>query len=550
MALSWEKVRERLRGNLVPGLSLFTVLLLPGVLITDAWSWPASDNLAAVCRALDPMCLQGDWFADSGVLPQPRQGIVLILTAISFFVGIESALVFVQAISTTLLTLGIILAFLNFNSQAQRTNITYFAMFVAALVPLVAASPLAAFFALGWWFPWGSLPTAATLSASLVVAVIAASGISGGTGKSSAFYSSAAIAAASFIHPVSAASAFLFSQLVRKNWNVRHLVLQSCGLLFGALLLLGSTPPQELSPETFFKIYIDQGHPFHYLPSQFSNFSDYSSLQILLLMSIGWALLSAVAWKLDREVSYRSTVALTAMNALYLGQLVFVELLEIRLFALFSPVRITEWTVTAYAFLFFSLAMRMLLRLRPQTKWAWMGARPLGPVVPGVAVIFLSLSLVTSASNLEKDWDNGALLEFKIWISETTGHSDVFVLDSSLPRTTFSIETNRPIFFGAGFPFSEGSFLEWQRRKMLFDGPTKERPSFSAEPFDFSTNSPLEGRSPEELYLLAREEGIAWFVVQEVPEGFQWCSASFSRNSLRAFSAESLSNCPSLAGFD
>lgn len=537
-------VSPRLLSPVFVALASLPLFAFPFLAITDVWSWPASDNFSQVCRQLDSSCLASDWFTEVGSDNNPRAGIVSIFVLLGQLgLTLEASAILIQAFVASLTSWALALHFVKFVRVQldERSSNPIFGLFVGGLIAVVSSSSLAAFFALGWWFPWSLGATASAVAAALVFLsfIVPSKHWSVETIKMLIIFIS------SVIHPVSALSSTVFMLLTSRlqNWKVWGASLAP--ILFGWLYLLVSThDTPRISAARFFEIYVTSAHPYHYLPSQFTNFSIFSSVQIVLLMIFGWLIIILISSRRDPAIRNRAIGFLAVLILGFGGQWALVEALRIREFAIVSPIRFSEWTVSGFAFLSLAFVTRRLLSSQPKLLEAQFTRVHISFFI---AFTFVA-SWCVSGSKMQLDW-TGPNSDFEVaseWMIANSKEDDVFWVSGGLPRATFSIELKRAIFFGSGFPFSEQHFEEWERRSQIVDGKRAPRQPFSAEPMDFSTTHVVDLLAPVEVAALLNRNAVEWLVVPSMSGlsgAWERCEPDFRDHFVSVYSVAVIKRC-------
>ena len=234
----------------------------------------------------------------------------------------------------------------------------------------------------------------------------------------------------------------------------------------------------------------------------------------------------------------------------YFGQFLLVELLSMRIFTIFPPVRLTGWTVSIFAFLVFALILDLVGKFQipelgniPRTSTGCLRVKPLRltHVVLGILTV-LAFSWTISSHRAQFVWSS-EFSEATLWIQTESADDEIFAISSALPRHTFAVETNRPLFFGAGFPFIEAEMFEWEMPMKLSDGSLPKQPPFADGYFTYEPEGGLPTLQSSNLARFMEEENVAYFIDAWDSERLDTCSPSFADKSLRLFSRRDILNC-------
>lgn len=511
-----------------------------------AVTWPASDNLAAVCRLLQATCLGEDFFTNASSGITPRLPYVYFLSEITRIAnnGIGGGLAIVK--SLILIFLPIVVSFLFIASV--KTHIDYeenkqWGMSPAIIIAVISA-PLFVFLLQGniglrmsvaWWPPLNFEAHAHNVSLLLTLFGFLLFWL----GRKNV--GAAIIVLGAIVHPVVGLFASVFSCIVLGKFNTVDKDLRFVGIGLGASLagvilaklLFGGDG--AISTQDFVRVYALEAHPAHYIPSQFGSLSPMPWWVSFAIVAVGLLTITILLYKLKSAVWKNSFIAFVAYFSSVLIQFLFVEVVQIKLVAALGPSRFTmfgPWFLFVFCFIallkffdgncFFKTTANVIHRCLVRIHWIYI--LPCYFILGASAVIYAHKS---GYFNLPDD----AKTLFK-FAGAKTNINDVFVLPFYAPRVEFPLVTGRAIFSGNGFPFSEKYFLEWEDRNAIAYGRNAEIMKFPGSWIGEKWANHYRWLSPKDFLEATAKYKIDWVVIEaEYSQKFSDCRHAIPHNS-------------------
>lgn len=521
-----------------------------------ALTWPAVDNLPAVCRLLNPNCLRSDFFTNASSDNNPRLPYIHLLAWLSNAsgLGIGGGLTIVKAILMAALPMVWLFmltrAVRQHDRQNDRVSVPQACVFGTLIVVLLQGK-LGSYLSVAWWPPLGFDPSPQNASLLLTLA--------GWATVSSRFtwLGALAILGGGILHPITALYATVASLLILFRADSRGVDRRP--LMWGTLPTLIAmvvagilfTSNVHLSAEEFVNIYAREAHPSHYIPSAFGHLRD---LPWFASWSINIALLglSAICLRKLGHLAWRNaTLALIAYIMAVASQYLFVELWPVKLIATLGPSRFTMFGPWMSAS-FLLIAMGTALHRRPDNWWH-RTVRDLIPparltlvmVVLGLGGLIACMLLYTRTGNRFDpiDAQDQSLIAFA---SNHTQPTDVFILPFGDLRYLLPLQANRSVVIGNGFPFSEKYFRQWNERHIAFNGAQRQLLGASGSWIGEKYTRHYRALSAEEFSVLAQRFGAKWIVIETAYAGsLTRCHGTFESDKYLVISASDMARCSS-----
>jgi hypothetical protein len=528
---------------------------------SDAATWPATDNLPAVCRSLDSGCLANDFFTNASAGLTPRLPYIYFLGGVTRAAGhgIAGGLPVVKALLMALLPAlfsAIVMASVvalaaGRNQDAARPGLRPSLLLAAMAAPVLVflfQGELGALLSVAWWKPLALDATPHNLSLLLTLAGFSFIGL--GAGVAGAVF----VFAGGIFHPVVGLFATAFCCVLlcsRKSiQGMRRALGLGLGASMAAAILISVVfgSGGALSAGEFVRIYAIEAHPSHYLPSQFGALSALPWQASFAAVLAGLAAAAIVLYRQGSTACWNALLALIAYLGAVALQYLFVEVYPVKLVAALGPSRFTmfgPWFLLAFFLLavarpvdgnrrlgkFAGWCERVLLAVH----WRHIGfaSVPLAALVVAYAVRPVDLELA--------DRDSRELARFAV---EKTRTEDVFALPFDAPRVEFPLKTGRALFHGNGFPFAEKYFAEWDARNAFINGGSSEIAAYPDSWIGGKYARHYRLLKPADFLRAAAAYRLDWVVVESNYAGeFARCKADFNSAKYRAYSRDALRAC-------
>jgi hypothetical protein len=522
---------------------------------SDAATWPAIDNLPAVCRMLDSTCLASDFFTNASSGTTPRLPYIHLLAGLAQMMGhgIASGLQVIKALLMAFLPalLSMLVVASVLAHSVDRRHLSPAVLLVAIAAPVMVVlfqGELGALLSVAWWRPLSVDATPHNLALLLTLAGFFLIGLGARTAGA------AIVLAGGLFHPVVGFLSAIFCCILLCSWRsiqvARRYLGWGLGVSFGAALLarLVFESGAGLSAADFARIYAVEAHPSHYLPSQFGSLSAWPWQASFLVMLLGLAAAAVVLHRQGNASWRNASLAFVAYLGAVAVQYLFVELYPLKLVAALGPSRFTmfgAWFLLAFALLAVAGPVNGNRSLRKLAEYC----EHVLPAVhwrhAGLAWLFLAVFLVPYASrpaNLElPDPDSRELARFA---KDKTRKEDVFALPFHAPRAVFPLQAERAVFHGNGFPFSEKYFSEWDARNALVNGRSSAVAAYSGSWIGDKYARHYRSLKQADFLSAASAYRLDWVVVETAHAGsFAGCKAEFSSAKYRAYSLAALRAC-------
>lgn len=526
-----------------------------------AVTWPALDNLPAVCRILDDSCLINDFFTNASSGLTARLPYVYFLSEITRLAdnGIGGGLSVIKA--TLLGLLPALMVFFVFASTNFHTSkhvsvggderIPPSIIFTAISAPfliILLQGRVGSLLSVAWWPPLNFDATAHNVS--LLLSLIGFAFIHCRSNLIGAIF----VFFGGVVHPAvglfsSIFSCILFFNLIhfRKNFSllIFGLAVSILAAVFVDFFLQSGS---SLSAQEFVRIYVFEAHPSHYVPSQFGALTRLQWHRSFSIVGVG-LLITTITLYLQASAAWRNSfLALIAYISAVACQFFFVEIYQIKTMAILGPSRFTMFGAW-FLFIFMFIAISNLLNINVYSikfaeKFNIVSAR-IGWQFVGLCGLFIMMLMAYysySASSFElPDEDSKKLADFAI---KNTNKDDVFVLPPDFPRADFPIKTGRGIFYGNGFPFSEKYFNEWDVRNKMVNGSNAEIKNLPGTWIGEKYAKHYRALSVNDFINAASKYKLDWVVVEsEFSNQFSDCKADFESKKYKAYSLYYLKLC-------
>jgi hypothetical protein len=540
-----------------PRLVLLSALAAVLIVFTNQWlvpalTWPAVDNLPAVCRALSASCLSSDFFANASATLNPRTPYIELVAMLTGLVnqGLGGGLAVIKSV----VLFGLPAAASVFLLTALHRHMPDIAptmqVLACVLVPLLVyllQSDVGRWLSVAWWVPLGF--DATTHNLSLLLTLVGYCLIQSFRMTAVLF-----VVAGTVLHPavglfVCAAAIVMLGRAFSFANNRALLIFGLLpGLLAALLVRLLFAGEVNLPVQDFVRIYVSEGHPAHYLPSEFGTFTQfpwYVPFTILLSLLIA---ASAVLYWLQCSLWRNAVLATVGYGGAVLMQYLFVELIPVKLIAALGPSRFTLFGGWFLAFFVLLIVIKVLQRFHA-SRILLAASNSLGQVRVSLLVALSLVILMLAVQHVGisnriggVDTHDRALIAFG---QANAAADDVFVLPFGNIRYALPIVSRRGTFFGNGFPFTEDYFEEYSYRLSVIDG---NEASLKQVPGSWigEKNARFYNTLTAEHFLgIAENARIDWVVTRAGVAPFSQCAAAFASDKYWVFHVSTLEECSS-----
>ena len=525
---------------------------------STAVTWPASDNLPAVCRLLDATCLSNDFFTNASSGTTPRLPYVYFLSKITLIIdnGIGGGLALVKAFLLVFLPIAVSLFFFisvkthTIHKSENKWIILPEAIIVAVLAPLfvfILQGKIGALLSVAWWIPLYFDATANNFSLLLTISGFLILWV-GCKSLGAAFVFSGAV-----FHPVIALFSSVLSCILLCKFNslYKDLRFLICG--FGASLVGGFfikiffDDTGAISAQDFVRIYAVEAHPSHYIPTQFGSLSKMPWMGSFAIVAAGLLSATIFLFKLNCSAWKNCFLAFFTYSFAVFAQIFFVEINQIKFIAALGPSRFTMFGAW-FIFIFYTIVFlkffagnsylinisERIIREIESVRWISICACYF---ILGITIVFYSFN----SSSFDLPEEAKPLATFA---KTNTDINDVFVLPFHAPRVDFPLKTGRAIFHGNGFPFSEKNFMEWGERNSFVNGNNAEILKLPGSWIGDKYANHYRSLVPGDFVRESIRFKIDWVVLETgYSENFSGCNANFESPKYKAYSLLSLKLC-------
>ena len=518
---------------------------------TTALAWPAVDNLPGVCRLLDPACLLNDFFTNASSTTNPRSPYIHILASLSDYsgLGLGGGLGIVKGLLLVLMPLVFtMIMVISVKLNVKDSDVIfYLSCLLAPLVIYLLQGKVGYVLSVAWWSPinFEATPHNVALTFTLL-------GFCFHHFKR-LFLCAVFISFATIIHPIMGLFTSVFGLLLFSNFSSlkanKNLFLY--GLLPSVVTALGVKilfdANTALSVEEFVRIYVKEAHPAHYLPSQFGSFGVPLAVSFGAVIG-GLMLVSGIFYKLKKGIWKKALTAAAFYGLAVLFQYIFVELWPVKLIAKLGPSRFTMFGIW-FLFIFWGVlifdfvADRVSLnKLSSFLQWSHRVNRRF---VGGALLVLLGL-FVGTYSPKASDFSHIQLPDDDMYsfINKNSEFDDVFILPFGNDAIFIPLITGRSVFFGNGFPFSEGSFPEHDQRQKMVYGSNEEIKNIAGSWIGAKYANYYRNLKPQSFIDFSFRYKLDWVVVEaDYSEDFAGCSSEYVSKYHKVFTINNLKKC-------
>ena len=547
-------------------LSIFSVLASISIVIFSTGSqnqvsWPSIDNLPAVCRLLDRSCLMHDFFTNASYDFNPRSFYIYTLAFITKILnlGVAGGLVFIKAL---LIICMPIVALVFFTSAIERdygyksNYLKYFQYLILASFPIalyLIINDAGKHLSIAWWRPLTFEPTAQNFS--LLLTLLA--GI--------LFLRNKKISAAlvffiaGLYHPSVALLSAIFLSTISIQPINKKVIFSYIKFIFipiflsGILIKLIFRSGTTLSVNKLFQIYVVEGHPFHYLPSQFGTFTNYPWWYTFIGVSVGILMLSIILFALRQPAWKNSLLFLSAYLLAILFQYAFVEKFHIRPFIELGASRFAmfgAWGIYYFSLIsigcmvtkFFSKKSNDTSEVKKIEKLKIINyASYFIYIIPASLLILWLLVYINRASFIL--WSDEKSIGVVNYAKQKTDES-VWLIPFNISRAEFPFFTNKAVFIGNGFPFNEKYLEEWGMRNGLVNGNNEDITKLPGSWIGEQWSNFYRNLGPKDIYNIGSIFRLDYFVVERNFESnFKMCNFIYSDEYYKIITFSDIKKC-------
>ncbi len=532
---------------------LASLYVLAQQFITPALTWPAVDNLPAVCRLLDPACLAGDFLASTSATPNPRLPYIHLIAQLTLLAGqgLGGGLTIMKSLMLLLMPMVVVL----FLVRVIRVHLPDAPLpaVVGGLLALVAMvlmqGDVGVWLSVAWWRPLGFDPTAHNLSLMLTLAGFCALPRSGAACGLLVF-------AGTVFHPAmglltSSAAIILLFRGLSIGPNIKLVLVGLVPSLAAAVLVaLVFSPEDPVSSAEFVRIYVIEGHPSHYLPSAFGSLTSYPWWVSFGSVFVGLIVLAAALFMLGNPCWMNALLALAAYAGALGMQYVFVEVMPLKAVAALGPARFMTfgpWFLAALTLVLVLSLLRSLLTrvgLEPRLLSAVRRTEslPYWIAFPTFLLAFWVAFQYSERANRVGGIDQ-LDRELIAFASDNATPDEIFVLPFGNNRYALPILSRRGVFYGNGFPFTEDHFVDYDRRLALVDGDSESLADIPGSWIGQKYARFYDAHGPADFLAMAEAGRLDWVVVTPRAVGFDSCNVAFTSRKYRVFNIDSLRKC-------
>ena len=256
------------------------------------------------------------------------------------------------------------------------------------------------------------------------------------------------------------------------NW-LKITLVNSIIWLFSSLSFLYFFPQKGIDSNTFFKIYIEDRHPHHYLVSDYM-----SSIYSLFFISINIALLLYLVFieykknKLNSIVIKNISVGLSLLFLLHTIQFIFVDLFKVSLFMKLGISWLTVlfnfyYITTILVFTSTALNKSQILNISKVNKYFNFKNIPLNSIIFILTLFSFAILKLTYISNIEIINNS---LEHKLGLIARNNNLDKnyeYIISEKLKNKFINAREFGllNVYSDKYFPFNSSYFNEWYKRK-------------------------------------------------------------------------------------
>lgn len=413
-------------------------------------------------RELDPNYLINDFYTNSisnEFNPKIIWGKFITIPAKLLSVNWYNILFFYKTFFIILFPVLIFKTFLKLGDLINFKINKYILFFLVILL----ISPISKIYSIAWWPPYDTslIPDILSLFCVLLSFILF---------FKKKFFAALALILACFIHPVSFVYSIIFLvSILILNFNTNkktivHFLISLIVILFLYYVIIPSET--SLSDKEFIELYTLQNHSSHYRIEYFGSYlSKYLNWKICYATIVLSFILITLIDK-RKKVIYACILSIVLFNMSIIAQYVFVNVLELRIGAILSPIRFSRFIFWYFIFLVSGISLweRFPIFNHSNFKLKVKNMYFITPVL--IVILFVFKDNPKQELFLKNK-------EFYDFVNNTDSDSVYAIYPSEL-NFNFPFISNRAVFHGIGFPFNESYIKEYTKRKNLIYGSFEE----------------------------------------------------------------------------
>jgi hypothetical protein len=520
---------------------------------STALTWPAIDNLPAVCRMLDSTCLSSDFFTNASSEPNPRLPYIYLLSILTDASGngiggglaiIKSILLAIMPFTLTIVVATATQASSDLVSESRKPTLII-ASVIAAIIVVLLQGKIGALLSVAWWPPlyFDATPQNVSFVLTLIgfLLIIHKQRLAGAI----------LIFSAGVVHPAICIFSTIFAYILysRSSQTKANAELIKLAIVPGlvAALFVKIIFDRGVGVDTtdFIRIYVVEAAPSHYLLSQFGSLSGLPWELSFSIVIVSLIVISAGLYKLRNEAWVNALVAAISYATAVLMQYIFIEVWPTKMVAALGPSRFTmfgPWFLAIFLLI-------LLLTIYKRSSLPNIGVLHIQwftrPGINYIAGVFLFITCVIYAGKAYQfsffNEEVSGLFEF---VKKKSEPSDVFSLPHGSPVAFLPLVTGRAVFIGNGFPFSQSSFMEYEKRKTLLYGNNDAIMKISGSWIGEKYANFYRSLTPSSFVSISEEYQLNLVVVDaKYSEAFRGCNAEYISNEYKVFDMASLRQC-------
>lgn len=297
----------------------------------------------------------------------------------------------------------------------------------------------------------------------------------------------------------------------------------------------------------FIRIYVYEGHPSHYIPKQFGQLTSLSWEVSYAINAIGLLSATIALYFQKKKFWINAFIGFFSYIFAIFLQFLFIEIYPIKAFAILGLSRFTmfgPWLLFIFGYLAISQRINNNYKIFNFVLIERLNKRFLSLLtISFVGLIFLLVVFYISRPNHLKIFDNDSqdIADFAI---TSTNNEAIFAFPFQFPRAIFSLKTNRGVFNGNGFPFSEKWFTEWDQRNSYINGKNTDVINMSGEWIGEKYANHYRQLKIDDFIKMSSQFKLDYVVVEiNFSTYFQQCNAEFKTSKYLVFSLQELKKC-------
>lgn len=529
---------------------------------STALTWPAVDNLFAVCRLIDSTCLETDFFTNASSSLNPRLPFINIIYGLTNLAdnGIGGGLALAKSFLIIMLPSVILVFFFltifndhkihSLNLSFQNNPALFCVGLLSSLIVLLLQSQVGDFLSIAWWKPlyFDSTPQNFSIFFGLLGMCLLVC--------DKYWLSCVFIFISGMIHPAVNIFVMTFSLIIHldfsklcSSFNIKLLKYAFLPTILAALVVsYWFNPGETITSSQFIDVYVHEATPSHYVPSQFGTLTRFSWYTSFALVCTALLTIAVFLYRQKSPYWLNALIAGVSYGSCVLIQYVAVEVYPIKFFAALGPSRFSLFGAWFIGFFLMLLILKPLLvlcnmpKVRYLIEMIFKSMRPLYVFLLGFFLFFIFVLYGRDSNNFDFLKNEDIQLIHKV--ASITNVEDVIVLPFGDLRVYLPLMTRRSVFFGNGFPFSEQYFSEYKMRKSLIDGDREAIEKLSGSWIGEKYMNFYRALTPEEFYNISYAFRADWLVIEtQFSIAFQNCDATWTGSHYKIYQVRQLRKC-------